>query len=587
MGKRRFPWADVCAAAVGAAGVFLFAGSPGADSGQLRLAAMDRGGDIPPAIVDELRAGSVVSRIQKALEKAGLYHGTVTGRMNAATRTAIRAHQRRSGLKVDGLATPNLANHLETAVKVDALLRRLSRARSTNIEAARQALLSRSETKHLVTKPNKEVADPTRDSAPCFQKPNVACLIEEASESAKAVFRAEMRDWVLGEILVVQTKAGFVDQAMNTVRRIHDPRLVMVALRDIAKTQAVAGRTREAIEAVDIIPDVSKQIEALADIAAIQAERADGEGARATIARLLAILEGVKDPLAHIINRAKVAVISAQSGDARAAEDHLRVAESLARARTLSGERARALRHVASALAETGNPPRAMDVLGQVGDDAQRTPVLISAATAHARAGNATRALAIAEDIEAERYRAIVLSRIALAQIRAGDETAARDSMAKARSAADDITSPYAKAFAFSRIALAKLEVAILDSGKVRTNGFEDAVVAAGRIGDHRLRAHVLWSIRAEMTRAGITKGAARTAQLADEASADIKSPLSRIWMFTDVALGHAAADELDAARKAFNRGLNIAKKIDNAWTRSRALGRLAGTLLDFTGADQ
>ena len=39
------------------------------------------------------------------------------------------------------------------------------------------------------------------------------CLLEEASESAKAVARGEMRDWALGEILAAQAKTGFTAEA--------------------------------------------------------------------------------------------------------------------------------------------------------------------------------------------------------------------------------------------------------------------------------------------------------------------------------------------------------------------------------------
>ena len=80
------------------------------------------------------------------------------------------------------------------------------------------------------------------------------CLLSEALESAKAIGKAELRDWALGEILIAEARAGLGERAMETTSRINDPRLVMVALRDIAEAQAAGGNPEEALAAADIIP---------------------------------------------------------------------------------------------------------------------------------------------------------------------------------------------------------------------------------------------------------------------------------------------------------------------------------------------
>jgi hypothetical protein len=50
--------------------------------------------------------------------------------------------------------------------------------------------------------------------------------------------------------------------------------------------------------------------------------------------------------------------------------------------------------------------------------------------------------------------------------------------------------------------------------------------------------------------------------------------------MFGDLSLVHLRHGETDAAWKAWQRGLNIAEHIQNAWGRTRALGKLAATLI-------
>ena len=105
----------------------------------------------------------------------------------------------------------------------------------------------------------------------------------------------------------------------------------------------------------------------------------------------------------------------------------------------------------------------------------------------------------------------------------------------------------------------------------------------AGDISDDPLRAHTLWAISAERRRAGDEAGARGTEALARQATKEIKSALSRVWMFGDLALGHLAAGEKDAAWKAFAEGLSLAREIHNAWARARVLGKLATTLAELT----
>lgn len=534
-------------------------------------------GPPPASREDAVKASDpLVRRIQEALVAVKRYFGSVDGRFNAELDKAVRAYQKESGLKVDGLLTEALADHLETGVKVSALLSRLASARSANIEAAKRALLSRPATRRLLEGGDELIADPTRDPEPCFRDPTPSCLLAEAAESAKAVSKPEMRDWALGEVLAAQAKAGLTEEAMDSARRIRDPRLIMVALRDIAKAQAAVGRSDDALAAAEIIPDALHRLEALETIASAQAEQGKDSGLKATVERYLSALKDIDDAGKQVAFRSRLAEIMSRSGDNAAATAYATEAEASARAIAEPSQRGAALRRVVSAVAEIGNPQRALALLKEVDDKADHTPVLVSAAAARVRAGDADEALAIAAAIEAERYRAVMLIRIAVAQAEAGDEAAARNTMDKALVATEEIKLPFARDYAFSRMALALIAIG--------GNEYAAAAQKAGNIDDAKLRATVLWTIAGKQRRAGFGEGAALTEKSADEATKAIKSSLSRVWMFSDIAAGRAEAGEGASARSAFDRAIAEAKDIKNAWGRARALAKVASTLIELPG---
>jgi peptidoglycan hydrolase-like protein with peptidoglycan-binding domain len=581
------PWSRIAVAAIAASLVAPTAPSTAEPApnagGAVEIAALPAGEQ--PAADDLLtrKATDLVRRAQKVLSELGIYTGEIDGRLSPATDKAVRTFQKNVGLKVDGRVTGDLVEVLENSVQVRVLLKRLDKVKIENISAARQALMAHPATRDLVGAARSEVADPTRDMAACARDVTVRCLLREALESAKAVFKPELRDWALGEILVAEARAGLRAEAMETAGRIGDPRLIIVALRDIAEAQAASGQSAEALAAVDIIPDPAKRADALAAIANIQMRRGDLDHARTTASRLLQIVAAVPDPLSQISFQTRVAVILARAGDAPAAADILAKAEAFARARVDAGSRSVALRHVASALAEMEQLPQAMTVLGDVTDDSNRTPVLIATATQQARAGDAAAALATADTIEAVRYRAVVLGRIAVAQAENGDVDAADDTLKMALAAIEKIKFPFARSYAISRVALSMAGIGKMPKAKSRSSAlFNEAVDMADRIDDIRLRAHTLWTIAAEQTRAGDAAGARLSRQRAEQATAEIKSTLTQVWMFSEIATEHAVAGENDAGWAAFNHGLQVALKIDNAWGRARAFGRLAATLVEL-----
>ncbi|HJO74530.1 MAG: peptidoglycan-binding domain-containing protein [Rhodospirillales bacterium] len=535
-------------------------------------------GETPPGKPDDL-----VLRAQKALAKAGFYRGPQDGRMSRAIRAAVRAYQTQARLKVTGRISKALVDGLENNLQVRILLKRLDQVRIENMGAAREALLNHPATRDLVTGTEEEVADPTREKAACLESITVRCLLTESLESAKAVFKPELRDWALGEILVAQARAGLGPEAMDTAGKIRDPRLIIVALRDIAEAQAASGLSEKALAAADIISDPVKRAEALAAIADIQVRRGDLQGAKTTADHLIESINNISEPLAQVSFQAQAAVIFAHAGNGRQAADILNATESFARKKIDAGNLGVALRHIAKAFGETEQLAQALNILSDVRDDSNRTPVLIAAATKQAIAGDAAAALATANTIEAVRFRAVVLGQIALAEARNCDLDAADVTLKLALAAIEKIKLPYARSYAVSRVSLAMAGIGKLpDAGAKSAGLFLKAVNAARKIDDNRLRAHTLWTIAAEQIRAGDDAGAKRTKAYANQATGGIKSTLSQVWMFSDIATGHAAEGEEIAAWAAFDHGLNVARSIDNSWGRARAFGRLAATLIEL-----
>lgn len=521
-------------------------------------------------------SAELIKRIQEGLAAQGFYLGIVDGQFGPQTEAAIRAYQASAELPIDGIPSQQLSVDLITGGKVGKLLNRLEQSRVESTEKARAALLSRPETRALIEGASAADGQP-HDIKTCLAAPNPRCLLTEAAINATDIEKPEMRDWALGEILSSQAKAGLAGDALVTTRRIHDPRLIMVALRDIAKAQAATGNTADAMAAVDIIPDVAQQIEAYVAIAEIQADLGHVDEAADTATHLLGYLKRIKSPLTKITFYARIAVILHSAGHKPQAMRNIRAAESLVSNVADKDDRDEAQRHIAAAYAENGQAAKAIELLKSVKPGADAVPVLIAAATTLAQGGEADEALVTADNIEAVRYRALVLARIASYQAGAGDLERAKETLDKAIVAAKKIRFPFARAYAFSRIALALNDVGI--SAGNNPELLAQALDTAHLIKDSRLKAHIFWTIADERQSADDTDGAATAQAMADTATADIKSPFSRVWMLCDIAEERARNSDIDGAWAVFAEALDEAKTITHPWSRARALSKVAGTM--------
>ena len=445
------------------------------------------------------RPSKIIRDIQSALSELGYYSGPVSGRLNGETRSAIRLYQSRVGIEVTGLPTPDLIKHLRFVDEVQALQSRLAEVREEQIAAAREALKNNPATRKLVKREEIAGADPTRDPSLCFDHPTLNCLLVEAIESAKAIFRVQFRDWVLGEILTSQARAGLSLAALSTLRLVEDPRLVIVGLRNISRAQALAGLLVDARETASIIPLSWSRAEAFAAIAPAEA----GIGAVTAMQRSVRSVLDLADEPADI--RRRVATLGALAVALSSAGDSETAQVVIARARQLIdvapeavAKREALLSEIATALADLGHLDEASRLLDQIDDTRHHPPVMLAAAKAYLRDGRDEEAFETATAMPEERYKVVALGRVAVAQYRAGDKKRALETLQNALDAADEIDSraAYARAYAVSQVVHAFIAI----------DSFEAGTKTARGIQDDRLRADAYWSIAAAQARSGLTR---------------------------------------------------------------------------------
>jgi len=534
----------------------------------------------PPPDMLVLPLNRTILRIQTALQGTGDYLGSLDGRMTPALERAIRTFQKKNRLKVTGQPTQELARQIETRGRVKELLGKLRDVRERETEAARKALLSNPETRHLVKDSGPEKANPLRDTAACFSDPTPKCLLDEAVENAKAVADEEQRDWAFSEILTTQARVGLMADAMASAERISDLRLIVVALRKMAGARAQAGRFNEAYEAVEVIPDDRQKLEAVLTILEAGAVRETqgrsvGPGMALLVKRALKTADEALTPFLKLRALARITTVLSGRGDREGAEDAISRMATLVEINGFGRDRDEALRLLATAYAQLGEVDKARSVLGKARDK-DATPVLVAASRAMLDQGAADEAYDAAADISAVRYRSVALSRIAVTQWLRGEKQAAETTLTEAREAAAKIAFSFARSFAYAQVVKAL----------ARTGRFDEAVAGSNEIDDAGLKARALWEIAELQGKAGDPEGREKTADLAWEASDSIASTLSRCWMFAELAEEHMREGRTGQARSLLMTGIAVADAMGNAWSRARALARLALTLQILKGGE-
>ncbi|NQV45744.1 MAG: peptidoglycan-binding protein [Rhodospirillales bacterium] len=525
-----------------------------------------------------------IQRLQTALSLLDLYKGNITGDINALTERAVREYQRRKGLPATGIVDDALIEEIETAANVITLLDRLSTARKAKKDSAREALLNHPATRDLIADTlQDETANAARDPSLCFRTPTVRCLLDEALESAKAVARDEMRNWVFGELLVAQARAGLGAEARDTVRRISDPRLIISALGQIAKAQALSGRDEEALAAASIIPDIVERVEAYATIAEIAARKGRALGATAAIAHLRKDVRSIGLDTQRIALLAQSSIILHRLEFERDAKVLLASLQEQAKTIKSPTHRESALRHIARAMVMNGDMVNAGIVLTLIVEDSERTPVMISTAEMQMSRGEGEAALATANAIKEVRFRAVVLASIARTRAQTGQRSEAFRILVGAYAEKDHIRFPFARDYATSQIALAYAEIGA--SGTTPDAAmFSRASRISEEITDERLRAETAWLISFSRHDSG-ANGLEESKRMAIANVKKIKSVPARAWLLAELSENRASAGQPDWAWELFYESLKISETVTNPWGRARSLTRLAQSLIHLAEA--
>ncbi len=534
--------------------------------------------DITP-LSPSLISADLITRLQTALRGLDLYKGNITGEVDSLTEQAVRDYQRRKGLQVTGIIDEALVEQIEIAVNVNSLLDQLATARRARTDHARKALLSDPATRDLIVESlQDETANAARDPSLCFRKPTVRCLLDEALESAKAVPRNEMRNWVFGELLVAQARAGLGAEARDTVRRISDPRLIISALGEIAEAQALAGRDDEALAAAAIIPDVVERAKAYANIAEIIADGGRTLGATAAIAHLREDVRSIGSDARRIAYLAQSSIILYRLEFERDAKVLLANLKEQAESIDDESRRDSALRHVARAMVLIGDMENAATVLTHIVKDSERTPVMISTAETQLRIGEADAALATARAIGTARFRTVVLASIARGRAQSGRRMEAFKILESAYADKGSIRFPFARDYATSQIALAYATIGSTGNPPDAAM-FVRASRAAEEIKDERLRAETTWLITFSRYDSG-ANGLEKSRQTAVQNTENIKSVPTQAWLLAELSENRASAGQADWARALFDQSLEKSSTVTNPWGRARALTRLAQSLI-------
>ncbi len=529
---------------------------------------------------DNPQTKMLISRIQAALGSLGLYKGPVTGVMNDQTDAAIRRYQKSKQLTETGIADDAMARELETTVNVNNLLTRLEKVRKEGKKAARDALLNNPETRDLVENNAADaVADPTRDTAACFSDPTVQCLLREALENAKTVPRDNMRNWAYSDILVSQARAGLTAAARDTVRHISDPRMILQALGKIAASEALSGNAENAIAAVEGIPDQAVRLETYANMVLTMAEGGHDDGVLHLVDHLRNLTHNIEFTVKVSSHLAKASQSLFFVNERDMALILLEEIKEKANSPNLTPDhRNTSLRHVADTLASAGYVEEAVKLLERISDTDERLPVLMSAARAEALDGEPEAALVMAGAIDALRYRALVLATIAEGYARTGDDEYARLMLTESRRATENISLPFARDYARSRLALAKVAASNYlgdDDGAM----YEDSKILALSIEDPRLAAYTIWKLM--FLKYGSSNDIPEDEiSIALASTERILSPSGRVWLLAELVEEQIHLGYTKSAWDVFNRAMLRAVSITNAWGKSRALSRLALSLI-------
>ena len=473
----------------------------------------------------------LIFEIQQSLKDLDAYHGPLDGFSNPDFLSAILRYQELHGLPQDGIPSQELLEHLRIKGRSGKLLADLAASKKRNQDSARESLLAQDATKDLLAYiPNQEVANAARDKKRCLTTPTVSCLINEALESAKAVNKAEYRRWVYREVMKAQTYAGMDAESRQTIRRLEDPRLILVALQEQVHILAQVNRIPAALELANNIPNSKIKAKALSFI---YLARPDQQSLGTSLIQRIAALDA---PLDQIDLATSTAI---QLWQKEAYQPAINLME----------------------LARQANK--------QITEQETRKSADLLILSAETKMGNIKSLLKAAEYYESQdeyRYLVIALSDLAQLYHLAGRTEQANQSLDRAFRYQNRT-----KGFP------AKFTLAKLSETLARMNRHSEAIKAADKIDKASLRARTFWNL-ANLNSLRGQSSAIRADYLKRTLSAlqDMTNDFDKISLLSQIILRQLEMEQDERAHNNFQSAIKLAHNLKNNWWRARAFSRLA-----------
>jgi tetratricopeptide (TPR) repeat protein len=518
----------------------------------------------------------LVQEIQTILRGLNLYQGPRNGVLDITTERAIQAYQRQQKLDIDGLPTSGLLRYMNGPGIARVLKSKLELARKTQITTARRALLKNPATRDLVdanlSRPLPEAhSDNLPNNQPnnlqCQQKPTQNCLISMAIHTAGGILRLDYRDWANRDIIQALAGLGRFNDARNTIKKITDPRLMIVSLRETVVALARGEQFTTAEQVAHLIPDPSNKARAFSAIAAEYVRLKRPVFATNAISRMQGEFSLIEDKLTVADIGASLAVTLAQLGARGLSKSTLDdLQKSLSNVSKKDGKRA-VLSVLATAYAKIGSLSEAAALLSPYEPHTKQLTYLASVAYL-AKRGKVRQATAIVNQLTEPRHYVTAMSHIAKAQAMANDIESARATLNRALNAAPDIERPFAINVALTQISEAW----------IYTADFTNARNTLRKVGDQALKARSFWNLAAVAHNLGFSEQVEAFRQSAAKATDEIPSAFDRTATLIHAAQLEFRANKEKSARQIFRRALREAGTIQGAWWRARIYARLAAT---------
>lgn len=507
--------------------------------------------------------------VQTALSQLGFYNGSVDGQFTIETGHSIRRYRQTHRLPDTGHDLQPLLAHLNTQVRqTRGVTSGLDRARINQIAAARSLLDEGLEIqRRLQDAPSREAGEV--ETYECLILPTPDCLFASALQSVDKIEREEYRNWALRDLIREQALSGRVDDAFAGLKKLSDPRLIFVALRELTEGLVAGDRIEQALETARLIPEPNQRAKAITVVVDAMLVQRKYLEARRLGGEIETLLGRQRNVIERILLMASLAEKFVSAGDRSYGAGLLeRTVEGLAG--VLDGPARDAswatIAKVRLALGDTNGASRAM---ARIKDETTRVLAVTADAAEKARLSKSKYALSITASIGGLRYRTLALTEVAQGRHQLGDLKGAQDMLGRAERLVSEIDSPYAGSFSLARIA----------STYSKLGMFEPAVRVVGEIDDDDLRARLYWNVSRQLREKDRTREALVLETKALDVASKAKSTFDRASLLGSFAIDLSRDKRLALGRDVFERAMRESRKIKTGWWRVRALARLARVL--------